>query len=592
VIIGAGRGGAPHVKAFDGAAGSCSGAGTDFIDGHQGNDVAFLGAGDDVFQWDPGDGSDLVVGAGRGGGPHVRTSDATFSGGLSVAASDLEGDGSAGAAQRSRVTALNVTFDPAPAAASGQAPQLITGTHLNDILPDVLGWSIVMAGAGNDTIFAPAAEAHDGLTDEYNGGAGIDTVTFANVVGASIEVDLAAGVAFRRHNGTEFGETTLVSIENVHGTALADTIRGDGNANILWGGDGIDTLEGGGGDDIVFGGLLGDFIDGGSGNDSLYGQDGNDTINGGSGNDVLEGGLGNDILIGGSGNDWAHYTGAGAVVVNLTTGTAAGALGVDTLSEIENVRGGSAGDFLTGDGAANRLAGEAGDDTLEGLGGNDFLEGGAGNDFLYGGSGTDTAIYTTNGAVHVNLPTNTATGALGNDTLDSIENVTVYGTGANQLTGNSGANRLEGGDGDDVIVGGNGDDTIYGRGGNDSIRGGHGADLIEGGGGADILRWLAGDLGTDLVRGFQIGVDKLAIDEAFFGANLGGDDTASDVLFAFIHPSGDALLMANSAAVGWTAIARFENTSTNALNAAIQNGTLFHAEAGVLGGGAADQLFF
>src|SRR5262249_56459875 len=34
----------------------------DFIDGNRGNDTAFMGAGDDVFQWDPGDGSDLVEG--------------------------------------------------------------------------------------------------------------------------------------------------------------------------------------------------------------------------------------------------------------------------------------------------------------------------------------------------------------------------------------------------------------------------------------------------------------------------------------------------------------------------------------------------
>ncbi|TBR22314.1 MAG: calcium-binding protein, partial [Reyranella sp.] len=38
------------------------GDGNDFIDGNQGNDTAFLGAGDDVFQWDPGDGSDIVEG--------------------------------------------------------------------------------------------------------------------------------------------------------------------------------------------------------------------------------------------------------------------------------------------------------------------------------------------------------------------------------------------------------------------------------------------------------------------------------------------------------------------------------------------------
>jgi hypothetical protein len=38
------------------------GAGDDFVDGDQGTDVGFLGAGNDVFRWDPGDGSDRVEG--------------------------------------------------------------------------------------------------------------------------------------------------------------------------------------------------------------------------------------------------------------------------------------------------------------------------------------------------------------------------------------------------------------------------------------------------------------------------------------------------------------------------------------------------
>ena len=38
------------------------GDGNDVIDGFQGNDTAFLGAGDDIFIWDPGDGSDKVEG--------------------------------------------------------------------------------------------------------------------------------------------------------------------------------------------------------------------------------------------------------------------------------------------------------------------------------------------------------------------------------------------------------------------------------------------------------------------------------------------------------------------------------------------------
>jgi hypothetical protein len=38
------------------------GPGDDFVDGNQGSDVAFLGGGSDHFQWDPGDGSDVVEG--------------------------------------------------------------------------------------------------------------------------------------------------------------------------------------------------------------------------------------------------------------------------------------------------------------------------------------------------------------------------------------------------------------------------------------------------------------------------------------------------------------------------------------------------
>src|SRR4029453_18179751 len=38
------------------------GSGIDSIDGNGGNDLALLGAGDDTFVWDPGDGSDTIEG--------------------------------------------------------------------------------------------------------------------------------------------------------------------------------------------------------------------------------------------------------------------------------------------------------------------------------------------------------------------------------------------------------------------------------------------------------------------------------------------------------------------------------------------------
>ena len=49
-----------------GGAGSdtlAGGSGNDFLDGDQGTDIGLLGAGNDVFRWDPGDGSDIVEGA-------------------------------------------------------------------------------------------------------------------------------------------------------------------------------------------------------------------------------------------------------------------------------------------------------------------------------------------------------------------------------------------------------------------------------------------------------------------------------------------------------------------------------------------------
>jgi Ca2+-binding RTX toxin-like protein len=54
--------GADTLLGSNGADQLLGGDGDDFVDGQQGNDVVFLGAGDDTFQWDPGDGSDTVEG--------------------------------------------------------------------------------------------------------------------------------------------------------------------------------------------------------------------------------------------------------------------------------------------------------------------------------------------------------------------------------------------------------------------------------------------------------------------------------------------------------------------------------------------------
>ena len=69
-------------------------------------------------------------------------------------------------------------------------------------------------------------------------------------------------------------------IENLAGSAHADTLRGNADNNSLWGLGGNDDL------------------DGGAGNDWIYGGAGNDTLTGGVGNDVFvfDPGFGKDVV--------------------------------------------------------------------------------------------------------------------------------------------------------------------------------------------------------------------------------------------------------------------------------------------------------
>lgn len=125
---------------------------------------------------------------------------------------------------------------------------------------------------------------------------------------------------------------------------------------------------------------------------------------------------------------------------------------------IENAVGGGGDDSISGNSVANVLTGNGGDDTLMGRGGDDSL---------LGGIGSDTATYVNaGGSVTINLAAGTATGADGNDTLDSIENAIgsayddiITGSAvANILNGGAGVDTIRGGDGLDVATLGDGDD--------------------------------------------------------------------------------------------------------------------------------------
>ena len=143
---------------------------------------------------------------------------------------------------------------------------------------------------------------------------------------------------------TRRDEFTLNVIDGtrITGTAEADELLGNNEANRIRGLAGNDLIVGYGGRDRLSGGGGADRIFGGGGNDNIRGGSGKDTLNGSGGNDILIGNGGNDTLFGNNGND--------------------------------------------------TLRGGGGQDRLNGGRGRDILDGGGGNDTLIGGRGRDTFI--------------------------------------------------------------------------------------------------------------------------------------------------------------------------------------------------------
>ena len=115
----------------------------------------------------------------------------------------------------------------------------------------------------------------------------------------------------------------------------------------------------GSGDDMVFGD---------EGDDLIFGNEGHDVINGGAGNDTIFASMGDgaDAINGGEGSDTldleAITTG---LMVDLDSGLSASAQSdIDTLSGIENVKGGSGNDTIIASNNVNVLDGGGGDDTF------------------------------------------------------------------------------------------------------------------------------------------------------------------------------------------------------------------------------------
>src|SRR5262249_12445573 len=230
---------------------------------------------------------------------------------------------------------------------------VIRGLGGNDTLSGLAGEDFLDGGPGNDTL---------------DGGTGSDTASYAS---ATRGVTVSLAVTGPQDTGGA-GVDTLVSIENLTGSAFDDT---------------------------------------------LIGNAGDNALRGGAGNDILIGGAGADAFDGGDGFDLVSYETNTLVVplLNLTPIDFSGSSGVggdatgDTFANIEGVIGSPNNDLITGRlGVADAIFGGAGNDIIDGQGGGDTINGGVGNDLLFGlygnnhfvgGGGGETRFFN-GGATH------------------------------------------------------------------------------------------------------------------------------------------------------------------------------------------------
>ena len=82
-----------------------------------------------------------------------------------------------------------------------------------------------------------------------DGGSGSDTASYAGS-SSGVAIDLGAGTA----SGGDAAGDTLSGIENLEGSAQADSLRGDAGVNVIAGGGGADFQVGGAGNDALSGG--------------------------------------------------------------------------------------------------------------------------------------------------------------------------------------------------------------------------------------------------------------------------------------------------------------------------------------------------
>lgn len=569
IVTGADAGGGPHVKVFSGANNATLQSFFAFDPAFQGGVRVAVG---DV---DADDDLDIITGAGAGGGPHVKVFDGqTLTELRSFFAFDPEftsgafvGTFAPPSQRRLNLPSGGGTFDVTVESGNvvvrDAEGNVLTSTplaglhelHLVGSDSDDDTFRIDLENLPLDVFVDGGAGGNDSL-EIFGGTIDVATHTLENRNDGILQLDgrtihytglepvdlsdvIVADWVFQMPNRSDRAvledagdpDDGLMQLRSLNGTFESTLFRIPTSSLTINAGGGNDTvtvasedalwtlgvsLNGETGNDSLTGGGHDDSLNGGGGSDRLSGADGDDELRGGSGRNQLNGGEGDDVVI-------SHSTRRTTQLTN----TKLTAEGTDQLKSIEHAE-------LFGSDARNVLDASRftlGSVTLHGGGGDDMLTGSTSDDDLDGGGGFDIVKQASS---ENQTASDAELSGEGTDSLASIEGLHLRSTsragvqlnatefsGPVTLFGGRGHDTLAGGTADDFIVGSSGHDAIHGGDGNDRLDGGADNDTVLGGNGNDTIKLHAG---SDVALGGD-GHDRLYVDSRDTVSTGPDDDT-------------------------------------------------------------------
>jgi Ca2+-binding RTX toxin-like protein len=248
-------------------------AGADFVNGGAGTDSVTLGGGDDRFQWNPGDGNDVIDGQNGIDTHEFNGSAASEIFSLNAGGNDVLLTRNVGNIVMNQEHFERVEIFAGDGIDSVDIGEL-RGTDVREVVVNLAPTIDGTSGDGDNDIVS------------VNGGARSEFLTLT----ASGDDILVNGLAQQMRVANTDASDSVV----VRGGAGADVI----SAATLPASAALITLDGGSGSDVLIAGASDAKLLGGASSDLLFGNAGDDVLDGGAGNDVMFGGAGDDLFAG------------------------------------------------------------------------------------------------------------------------------------------------------------------------------------------------------------------------------------------------------------------------------------------------------